>query len=114
MYIIYKNKKVGENMNYKNEFPNFNLTVKIPNDFMDVSWHNDISPSFEKILSNKYIIMLWVNYSDPDDREISEHNQFLATILMPDKCEPEEALSSNNYKDILKWIKQIENKYNKK
>lgn len=38
---------------YLREFPEFGLLdVKIPIGFEDISWHNDLSPSFRKLMFN--------------------------------------------------------------
>jgi hypothetical protein len=35
-------------MTYKIEFPDYDDTITLPEGWRDVSWHNDICPSFEK------------------------------------------------------------------
>ncbi len=51
---------------YKVEFPGFDLGVVIPKDFEDISWHNDVCPSFY----NKALkLRLWVHPVKVADRE---------------------------------------------
>ena len=72
--------------NYKTEFPDFDNELSLPNDWIDSSWHNDVSPSFEKQIGDiKYKI--WCDFKDPDRREVGG-KQF--TIAIYDQNEFEE------------------------
>ena len=42
---------------------------KLPEGFVDCSWHNDICSHFEKKF-NDYIIKIWIAQDDPEKREL--------------------------------------------
>ena len=51
--------------NYREEFPEFGeLDVVLPDGFVDVSWHNDAMPSFERRLPDGSTVKIWVDYAD--------------------------------------------------
>lgn len=62
---------------YAREFPGFELDFKLPDGFEDTSWHNNETPSFDKLQSNGTVLRLWVDYADrsksslPDDEAYS-------------------------------------------
>ena len=65
---------------YKYEFPNFDYDIpQIPEGFVDVSWHNNVSPSFERKLDDTNSITLWVDYADESRRECGG-SQFLVIV----------------------------------
>ena len=76
-------------INYKTEFPRFTDPFPEIEGFIDTSWHNDACPSLGKELRPNDWLHLFVNFSDPDKREIGlckysvhfnvdgEENQFL-------------------------------------
>jgi len=53
--------------NYRDEFPDFSAgdMPAIPEGFEDLSWHNDVCPSFER-----NGLKLWVDYLNPNRREL--------------------------------------------
>lgn len=60
---------------YKKAFPDFgDLDVQIPDGFKDISWKNDVCPSF---LDEENGIRIWVDYLDSDMREIDGRPRFL-------------------------------------
>jgi hypothetical protein len=72
--------------NYRIEFPKYDDVLMLSNDWIDSSWHNDVSPSFEKQIGEiKYKI--WCDFKDPDRREVGG-KQF--TVTFYDKSEFEE------------------------
>jgi len=72
---------------YRTEFPNFDYDIpQLPDGFVDVSWHNNVSPSFEKKLNDEYSITLWVNYADESKRECGG-SQFLVMVHVTDELE---------------------------
>lgn len=72
---------------YKAAFPDFDYDVpQLPDGFIDVSWHNNVSPSFEKKLNNDLTLTLWVDYSDESKRECGG-SQFLVIVHIPDQIE---------------------------
>ena len=55
---------------YKYEFPNFDYDIpQLPEGFVDISWHNDVCPSFSRDLNETQEMVVWVNYADEDRRE---------------------------------------------
>jgi hypothetical protein len=72
--------------NYRIEFPKYDDVLMLSNDWIDSSWHNDVSPSFEKQIGDiKYKI--WCDFKDPDRREVGG-KQF--TVTFYDNSEFEE------------------------
>ena len=55
--------------NYKTEFPNYDQELVFPDGWVDTSWHNDVSPSFEKQFGN-VMYKIWCDYKDPEKREV--------------------------------------------
>lgn len=55
--------------NYKTEFPDFDNELSLPEGWIDTSWHNDVSPSFEKQFGD-VTYKIWCDYKDPDRREV--------------------------------------------
>lgn len=72
--------------NYKTEFPDFDNELSFPEGWVDSSWHNDVSPSFEKQFGD-ITYKLWCDYKDPDRREVGG-KQF--TVAVYDQNEFEE------------------------
>lgn len=68
-------KMINDIPQYKQEFPRFKLPkgVTIPKGFEDISWHNDVCPSFSNVEKN---IVLYIDYDDLEEREEPEGKQF--------------------------------------
>ena len=62
-------------MSYRTEFPDFVLDVTIPTGFIDVSWHNDVCPSFEKD-DGTFQTRVWIDYKNAVSRESSSNPRF--------------------------------------
>ena len=58
-------------MSYYHEFPRFDFDIPHLEGFVDVSWHNNVSPSFERKLNDTESVTVWVDYLDPDRRRKS-------------------------------------------
>jgi hypothetical protein len=72
---------------YKTEFPDFDYDIpQLPDGFVDVSWHNNVSPSFEKPLKDNLSLTLWVDYLDESKRECGG-DQFLVIVHIKDQLE---------------------------
>jgi hypothetical protein len=69
--------------NYKTEFPDYDLLLSLPAGWVDVSWHNDVSPSFVKQFG-EVAYKLWCDYSDPDRREVGGE-QFTVCVYIEDE-----------------------------
>jgi hypothetical protein len=72
--------------NYKAEFPHYDDQLIFPDDWIDSSWHNDVSPSFEKQIGD-IRFKIWCDFKDPDLREVGG-KQF--TVALYDDNEFEE------------------------
>jgi hypothetical protein len=57
------------------EFCDFRDMPAIPTDWEDVSWHNDVCPSFH---AKGETVRIFVDYPDGDLREYPEHKRFSA------------------------------------
>ncbi len=55
--------------NYKTEFPDFDNELILPDGWVDTSWHNDVSPSFEKQFGD-VTYRIWCDYENTDRREV--------------------------------------------
>jgi hypothetical protein len=80
---------IGVNMKslYKTEFSNFDYDIpQLPDGFVDVSWHNNVSPSFEKPLKDNLTLTLWVDYLEASRRECGG-SQFMVIVHIPDQIE---------------------------
>jgi hypothetical protein len=72
---------------YKTEFPDFDYDIpQLPDGFVDVSWHNNVSPSFEKSLKDNLSLTLWVNYLDESKRECGG-DRFLVIVHIKDNLD---------------------------
>src|SRR5262245_20715089 len=60
-------------MTWRVEFPDFTDMPAIPENWQDVSWHNDIAPSFA---DDTGCFLLFVDYADESKREFSGHPRF--------------------------------------
>ena len=94
--------------NYRSEFPRFDYDIpQIPEGFVDVSWHNNVSPSFERKLDNNNSITLWVDYADESRRECGG-SQFL--VIVHETEQMENILYESDYDlwdDAIKAINDI-------
>jgi hypothetical protein len=54
---------------YKTEFANYDDELSLPDGWIDTSWHNDVSPSFEKQYGDA-TYRIWCDYKDPEKREV--------------------------------------------
>lgn len=72
---------------YKTEFPNFDYDIpQLPDGFVDVSWHNNVSPSFKRQLKDNLTLTLWIDYLDESKRECGG-DQFLVIVHIEDQIE---------------------------
>ena len=65
-------------MTYKTEFPHYDDTITLPNGWVDASWHNDVSPSFEKQIGD-ITYKIWCDFKDPNKREVGGKQFTVAT-----------------------------------
>jgi hypothetical protein len=93
---------------YRTEFPNFDYDIpQLPEGFVDVSWHNNVSPSFEKPLKDDLALTLWVDYLDESKRECGG-SQFLVMVHLKDQLEDQVYCSDfDSFDDAMKAIDDI-------
>ena len=79
--------------------------------FIDASWHNDICPSFDLLLSDKEYegayIRCWFDAPEVEDRE-TEDEQF-AVVVMEGGDTLEELVSTNNFLEAMAAIRKYRN-----
>jgi hypothetical protein len=92
-------------MSYYHEFRNFDFDIPHLEGFTDVSWHNNVSPSFERKLNETESVTVWVDYLDPDRRECGG-SQFLVCIH-----ETEDLGTSDVYLETDSW-EEVQNAVN--
>lgn len=65
-----KNSKRGR-LDY--EFPDYDLTdyPNVPRDWKSTHWHNDTCPSYRARGSDEIFVRVFIDYRDPDKREIA-------------------------------------------
>ena len=69
--------------NYKQEFPDFDTELHLPEGWIDTSWHNDICPSFEKQFG-AVTYKIFCDYTNPDRREVGG-DQFTVSLYIEDE-----------------------------
>jgi hypothetical protein len=69
-------------MTYKNEFPDYDYEIKMPEGFWDSSWHNDVCPSIRRDVHHDLGVKIYCDYADWGRRELGNQNQF--TVCLED------------------------------
>lgn len=85
-------------MNYQTAFPGFVLDVAIPEHFRDTSEKANAMPTWEH---DSKAIVLYVNFINPDEREIFKGVRF---VVCDNGTEGEELYSSDDYSKVLEYI----------
>jgi hypothetical protein len=98
--------------NYKTEFRYFDFDIPaLPNGFVDMSWHNDVSPKFERKYNETDYVTLWVDYADENRRECGGR-QFNLT-LQPNDGENNEdiiyLLETDSWDEMLNKVNELFN-----
>lgn len=63
------------------EFPGFELDFKLPDGFEDTSWHNNETPSFDKVQRDGTRLRLWVDYADRSKSTLPEDEPYFRFSL---------------------------------
>jgi hypothetical protein len=93
--------------NYKKEFRYFDFEIPpLPEGFVDMSWHNNICPSFERELNETQIITLWVNYKNVKRRELRT-KKFFITIETKDEMDHVLIYETDSWKVINNQINKL-------
>jgi len=100
-------------MNYKKEFPYFDFDIpSIPNGFIDASWHNDVSPKFERKYNETHTVAFWVDFLDESRRECGG-KQFTVLIQLTDDdgvgsyIEPEYVIETDSWDEAINKINEL-------
>ena len=95
---------------YKTEFPDFDFEIpKIPDGFVDDSWHNDICPKFERKYNETHKMVLGVNYLDENRRECGG-KQFTVIIMESDDyfyVEPEYEMETDSWDEAINKANEL-------
>lgn len=94
-------------MTYQTEFPNFaDMPQDIPAAWDDSSWRHDACPSFtlwEDTAQRYERLVLWVDYVNPADREVSGGKRFLLCLISEDgRDEPVNLIMSDDWQETRK------------
>lgn len=84
-------------MTYATEFPDFDLQVAVPADWEDVSWHNDVCPSFQTPNG----LRVWIDYADPAEREFDGYPRFVASRYTADMEYIEDVIATEDWSQLL-------------
>lgn len=92
-------------MKYKTEFPDFVLDVEIPALFTDNSWHNDAMPNWIRELADGQMVILWIDYIDPDRREIlPPSGRFIVHLMDNTLTDVHESFITADYDEALQRL----------
>lgn len=94
------------NERWENEFPDFHHKdmPTIPSNWVDQSWHNDTTPSFEPFAG----LRVWVNYADPAVREFDGGKRFIITSEDGETTH----LETDNWLDVLLKVGELKDASN--
>ena len=87
---------------YLDQFPDFELGVTIPPGWIDTSYRNDVCPSFQV---GRF--QIWVDYIEPDRREMEEWPRFAITRLDSDEQWVEDIMASDDFEAIKAKIEEL-------
>ena len=103
---------------YKDEFPDYDDELWIPDGFKDVSWHNDTCPHVEKryFIDVEYagsedievVTKIWQDYKDPEKREYETAPRY--SLLIEISYQNIFFYQTNNVEEIKKMV--TENRFN--
>jgi hypothetical protein len=92
--------------NYKSEFRNYDDTLNFPEGWIDTSWHNDVSPSFQKQLGD-ITYRIWCDYKDPDRREVGGKQFTVATYDSIELEELQDLAEFNTLQEALNFVSEV-------
>ena len=91
---------------YVSEFSNYDDTLNFPEGRVDTSWHNEVSPSFQKQLG--YITYrIWCDYKDPDRREVGGKQFTVATYDSNELEELQDLAEFNTLQEALDFVSEV-------
>jgi len=99
---------------YKYEFPNFDYDIpQLPDGFVDVSWHNDVCPSFSCDLNEKQEMVVWVDFADENMRECGGQQFTLVIQEIDNASDPlgfDSEFETNSWDKLVAKISEIRGK----
>jgi hypothetical protein len=90
---------------WSSEFPDFVLDVIVPSDFKDISWHNDVCPSFAA-----HGLRLWIDYKDPGMRELQGQRFMLQREDADGEAQNDEdglLLATDDWNEVIAMIAKL-------
>lgn len=94
---------------YQQAFPKFGpMDVEIPDGFGDVSYRNDVCPSFSKPLFNGQWLHLFIERAIPTDRENPEFPRFFLALHDVEDTFLQMLVHSDNYSEVQEAIDAFE------
>ena len=93
-------------MSYLTVFKDFGvLDVELPINFNDVSWHGDACPCFEKQLTESKSLLLYIDYSDVNMREMKGVSRF--NMSTNTNGESDDFKDFDKWQDVLDYIETV-------
>ena len=92
-------------MQYMNEFPHYDDELNLPDGWIDASWHNDVSPSFEKHMGD-IIYKIWCDFKDPNRREVGGKQFTVATYDQNEFEHLQDLAEFDNLSDALFFVEK--------
>lgn len=107
-------------MTYQTEFPDYDPATlpAIPSGWEDVSWHNDVCPSFTAKRSEAELedggwrLYVFIDYADPELREMKGLERFLAWCEIDGPSNGNNVLASNDWDAVVKFVDGFDGKLN--
>ena len=96
-------------MSYYQEFRNFDFDIPHIEGFIDTSWHNDVSPKFERKYNETHSVVFWVDYLDESRRECGGR-QFIVVITPTDQdeyVEPIDVIETDSWDEAINAINKL-------
>jgi hypothetical protein len=94
-------------MSYLKEFPDFDFDPPYVEGFEDTSWHNNVSPSFARKVTDTHSITLWVDYLDPERRETGGKQFLVCTHETEDGDDNQTIIETDSFNEALEAIKTL-------
>ena len=93
-------------MTYKTEFPQYDDVLVFPEDWDDISYRNDVAPSFSKDLENGQRLVIFCDYINPEFREFENEPRFCLSVW-EDENFVELLCQSDTFEEILSKANRV-------
>lgn len=92
-------------MTYTTAFADFppESMPAIPSDWVDVSWHNDLCPSFRFWDNGEFFARVWIEYPE-GQRETEGGKRFMVTVEGDSILHPETPFESDDWDYLLAYV----------